>query len=179
MRRKTRQELERERKNAAELLGGGTKKTENSGSDGVNRSGIGEETNGEDSVRYGQWVLVVVLLAFKAVEWWVTADEGQGGGRGWYLGRNRSSLMSNRITPSPPSQPMPSQTGLPIPENEHICALCGNIRTNPVVLRVSGFVFCYRCAVEHLRSVGKCPITLLPCKESDVCKIYDEEGATT
>ncbi len=185
VRRTTRQEFELERKNAALER---TKRdnnndgfNENSGSSIDNhRSSIGggKEKNVEHSVRYRQWVLIVVLLAFKAVEWWVTADEEGQGGRERHLGRNRSSLMSNRLTPSPPDQPIPSQRGISVPENHRICALCGNIHKNPVVLRVSSFVFCYRCAVEHLRSVGKCPITLLPCKEGDLCKIYDEEETT-
>ncbi len=182
VRRTTRQELEVERKNAASALEGmernGNDGNESSGNKSHRSAGIGEGKNGEHSARYGQWVLIIVLLAFKAVEWWVTADEEGQGGRGWYLGRNRSSLLSNRITPSPPAQPVPSERGLPVPESLRICALCSNNRINPVILRVSGFVFCYHCAVEHLRSVGKCPITLLPCKENDLCKIYDEEGAT-
>ncbi len=180
VRRTTKEELEVERKN---IVASASKGMDRNNSDGNKHSsnephhlsGISEGKNGEHSTRYGQWVLIIVLLAFKAVEWWVTTDEED---RGWYLRRNhRSSLLSNRITPSPPSQPIPSDRGLPVPENINVCALCGNNRINPVILRVSGFVFCYRCALEHLRSVGKCPITLLPCKVNDLCKIYDEEGA--
>ncbi len=182
VRRMTRQEFELERKNVALERTKRDNNNENSANSIDNNhsssiGGVGEDKNCQKSVRYGQWVLIAVVLAFKAVEWWVAADEEDQGRRGRYLGRYRSPSMSNRLTPSPPEQPIPSQRGISVPEKHNVCPLCGNIRKNPVILRVSGFVFCYRCALEHLRSVGKCPITLLPCEEGDLCKIYDEEGA--
>ena len=55
------------------------------------------------------------------------------------------------------------------------CPICRTKRKNETLVPVSGFVYCYKCIVNHLRSdEGKnsCPVTGLPANEDDLIRIY-------
>ena len=53
------------------------------------------------------------------------------------------------------------------------CPLCHEPRINPTA-STSGYVFCYKCLILKLRSDGEhCPLTGMPCKESQVVRLYE------
>ena len=77
-------------------------------------------------------------------------------------------------------------TSLPIPDEApnfqdddklkmNICPICRDKIKNATLLSTSGYVFCYVCIVEHLRTEGqsKCPVTGCPTSEKALIKIYD------
>lgn len=57
------------------------------------------------------------------------------------------------------------------------CPLCREPRINPAA-STSGYVFCYRCLMLHLRNVGEhCPVTGRECPTSRVVRIYEPTAA--
>lgn len=58
------------------------------------------------------------------------------------------------------------------------CPICNEPRINPTS-STSGYVFCYRCLIMHLRQNGEhCPVTGMLCKESKVIRLF-EPSATS
>ena len=56
---------------------------------------------------------------------------------------------------------------------EWVCPLCHEPRINPTA-STSGYVFCYKCLLLKLRRDGEhCPLTGMPCKESQVVRLYE------
>lgn len=56
---------------------------------------------------------------------------------------------------------------------EWVCPLCQEPRINPTA-STSGYVFCYKCLLLKLRRDGElCPLTGMPCKESQVVRLYE------
>lgn len=62
---------------------------------------------------------------------------------------------------------------VPLPSDYSLCPLCLRTRENPAAL-ATGFVFCYRCAVEWVRARGCCPVTGAAVDEEGVRKVYDQ-----
>jgi peroxin-12 len=94
-------------------------------------------------------------------------------------GRSRSKrrqLQGSNGIPPPPLPPKLSLGGTPVPGQSDVCPLCGNVRLNPVVCAVSGYVFCYRCLLSHIRVAKSCPVTRLLCDETAVVKLFDEDA---
>ena len=53
------------------------------------------------------------------------------------------------------------------------CPICKEPRINPTA-STSGYVFCYKCLVLHLRQNGSyCPVTGMPCGEEKVVRLYE------
>ncbi|KAL7494193.1 hypothetical protein ACHAWT_006272 [Skeletonema menzelii] len=53
------------------------------------------------------------------------------------------------------------------------CPICHEPRINPTA-STSGYVFCYRCLIMHLRQKGEhCPVTGILCKESKVIRLFE------
>ncbi|KAL7528809.1 hypothetical protein ACHAWF_002715 [Thalassiosira exigua] len=54
------------------------------------------------------------------------------------------------------------------------CPICKEEpRINPTA-STSGYVFCYKCLVTHLRQIGDhCPVTGMSCRENEVVRIYE------
>lgn len=53
------------------------------------------------------------------------------------------------------------------------CPICHETRINPTASS-SGYVFCFKCLVLHIRKYGpKCPVTGLPCQESQIVRLYE------
>ena len=61
------------------------------------------------------------------------------------------------------------------------CPLCRSKRTNPCLLTVSGYVFCYPCIFSYLDKERKCPVTEVRVEARPypvagyLRKLYDEE----
>jgi len=84
----------------------------------------------------------------------------------WY---NQERDTRDNITDSVPKPPSPLK-GLPNLEN--CCPICRKKWKAETVLSSSGLVFCYVCIVRYLRKHGKCPVTSLPSKESQLVRIF-------
>mmetsp|Transcript_8960 Transcript_8960/g.10388 ORF Transcript_8960/g.10388 Transcript_8960/m.10388 type:complete len:445 (+) Transcript_8960:177-1511(+) len=70
----------------------------------------------------------------------------------------------------PPLQPIANNSHL---SDRFMCPLCKQDRVNPVA-STSGYVFCYRCIVMHIREHGqRCPVTGIYCNESQLTRIYE------
>ena len=53
------------------------------------------------------------------------------------------------------------------------CPICKEPRINPTA-STSGYVFCYKCIVLHLRQKGNyCPMTGMPCWENKVVRLFE------
>lgn len=51
--------------------------------------------------------------------------------------------------------------------------VCGvQLRTNPAMVEVSGFTFCYPCAFRHVSEHGCCPVTRFPATVDNVRRLY-------
>ena len=56
-----------------------------------------------------------------------------------------------------------------------VCPVCRTKRKNETLVPSSGYVFCYKCIIGHLRSeegVGSCPVTGLLVREEDLIRIF-------
>ena len=61
----------------------------------------------------------------------------------------------------------------------NLCPLCHRPRVNPAA-STSGYVFCYRCIILHLREKGEyCPLTGVACPQSRVVRLFEETGASS
>ena len=60
---------------------------------------------------------------------------------------------------------------------DHLCPSCRQPRMHPTASS-SGFVFCYKCLLQHVRDTGKCPMTGRHCREAQMLRLY-EPNATT
>lgn len=61
-------------------------------------------------------------------------------------------------------------------EDVQQCPLCRRQRTNPCMVLVSGYVFCYPCIRAYVDRYVECPVTLLKVDVMDegyLRKIYD------
>jgi hypothetical protein len=83
---------------------------------------------------------------------------------------------SRRMAKLPiPPPPMPPKL---IEEFDHnidkwSCPICKEPRVNPTA-STSGYVYCYKCIVKHIRNVGEyCPMTGTPCWEERVVRLFE------
>ncbi|KAH7916817.1 cyclin-dependent protein kinase inhibitor [Hygrophoropsis aurantiaca] len=104
-----------------------------------------------DSLRL---LLPTAIFFVKFLEWWYSP------------GSPARSLSTSPLGPAvPPPQLLPPHpSGLYVDGTKYgHCPLCNNLINNATALP-SGYVFCYRCAYDHVEQHGKCPVTLLPAK---------------
>lgn len=60
-----------------------------------------------------------------------------------------------------------------VPTDKSLCPICHRTRVNPAA-STSGYVFCYRCIVMHIRTNGEtCPLTGMHCPESRVIRLFE------
>ncbi|KIK99683.1 hypothetical protein PAXRUDRAFT_131479 [Paxillus rubicundulus Ve08.2h10] len=104
-----------------------------------------------DSLRL---LLPTAIFFIKFLEWWYSP------------GSPARSLSSSPLGPAvpPPRMLPPHPAGIPVDSMTFgHCSLCQKSIINATALP-SGYVFCYRCAFDHVEQHGKCPVTLLPTK---------------
>ena len=89
-----------------------------------------------------------------------------------HLSGNSHHIQANNTTPPPPSSGM--QNALPA----HLCPLCRQPRMHPTASS-SGFVFCYKCLLQHVQDTGKCPVTGRDCREAQLLRLYEPNHSTS
>ncbi|KAG1842215.1 Pex12 amino terminal region-domain-containing protein [Suillus subluteus] len=111
-----------------------------------------------DSLRL---LLPTAIFFIKFLEWWYSP------------GSPARSLSISPLGPAiPPPQILPPHpAGITIDSTKYgHCPLCKDPIHNATALP-SGYVFCYRCAHDHVEQHGNCPITLLPAKAWQLRKV--------
>ncbi|KAJ6627519.1 cyclin-dependent protein kinase inhibitor [Mycena sp. CBHHK59/15] len=101
-----------------------------------------------------QVLLPTVIFFVKFLEWWYSP------------GSPARSFSTSPLGPAvpPPRMLSPHPQGIPFdPQSYGKCLICQDGIKNATALP-SGYVFCYRCAYDHVEKHGKCPVTLLPAR---------------
>lgn len=125
-------------------------------------------------------VIFGVLFALRGMDWFVnSASDLQ---TSEHLSTRLAQVSgASRIPPAPqPSKPSIQaihnnkgpHPALRPPTDPNICAICQQVRQHSCAAS-SGYVFCYQCIVAYIQEHQRCPITLLPCRETDLIKLYE------
>ena len=61
---------------------------------------------------------------------------------------------------------------VPLADDAALCSLCCSLRRNPCTITVSGYCFCYPCALGYVRRHGRCPVSLLECNEMHIRRLH-------
>ena len=101
-------------------------------------------------------------------------------------GNNRSNYRNTNIqslnafptvdyTLIPPPLPSKTKKGCIIPPKKDfsLCPICRQIRVHPCV-STGGYVFCYPCLLNYVRKQPYCPVTAIPCGESEILRLYED-----
>ena len=111
-----------------------------------------------DSLRL---LLPTAIFFYKFLEWWYSP------------GSPARSLSASPLGPviPPPRMILPHPQGIPFDKALYgVCPICKNGINNATALP-SGYVYCYRCAYDHVSRHGRCPVTLLPARPWQLRKI--------
>ncbi|KAJ2664402.1 ubiquitin-protein ligase peroxin 12 [Coemansia sp. RSA 1199] len=101
--------------------------------------------------------LPLSIFFYRFLEWWYRSDFHK--------------RVQQTPVPPPPMPPKPHADGVAVPEDQSLCPLCKNLRTNPA-MAPSGYVFCYPCIHRHLSDTGTCPVTLARAHPDAIRKLY-------
>ncbi|NXW21247.1 PEX12 protein, partial [Circaetus pectoralis] len=96
----------------------------------------------------------------------------------WYSSENQETIKSLTALPTPPP-PMHLDHGAGsalLPKLKTVCPLCRKIRVNATALSTSGFVFCYRCVYNYVKTHQRCPITGYATELQHLVKLYCPES---
>lgn len=83
----------------------------------------------------------------------------------WYNKEGTKASFSSLPIPPPPAK-------RPLCVSSHLCPLCRKLRENATALACSGFVFCYSCIFQFVKSNKKCPVTGYPATLTHLVRIY-------
>ncbi|XP_033332624.2 peroxisomal biogenesis factor 12 isoform X1 [Megalopta genalis] len=83
----------------------------------------------------------------------------------WTQEHYEKSIMTLPLPPSPKIPEMAKQY-------KGKCPICCKALKVPMVLSVSGYVFCYQCILPVIRETKKCPVTNYPAQEDDLIRLY-------
>ncbi|KAJ7233137.1 cyclin-dependent protein kinase inhibitor [Mycena haematopus] len=99
-------------------------------------------------------LLPTAIFFVKFLEWWYSP------------GSPARSFSTSPLGPAvpPPRMFPPHPQGIPFHRQSYgKCPLCLAGIENATALP-SGYVFCYRCAYDHVQQYGRCPVTLMPAR---------------
>ncbi|CAM6052070.1 unnamed protein product [Sphagnum compactum] len=111
---------------------------------------------------YAQTGLIASVFLFKMVEWWYQSAE------------QRVTAPSIYPPPPPPPQPKVAEGGIQLPADRRLCPICMRQRTNPALIAVSGFVFCYPCIFNYVTQYKRCPVTLSRASTSQIRRLFQD-----
>jgi len=107
---------------------------------------------------YNKAILTVFALSCTGLQWWFTT------------GKEAAKLPGKALPPPPP--PVPHPEGKKLPKSPRLCPICRRTKTNPTVLTVTGYVFCYNCIMLYVKENKNCPVTHIPAHEQHVRRLY-------
>ncbi|KAF9263665.1 hypothetical protein L218DRAFT_327709 [Marasmius fiardii PR-910] len=111
-----------------------------------------------DSLRL---LLPTAIFFIKFLEWWYSPNSPA---------RSLSASPRGPAVP-PPSMLPPHPRGIPFDKQAYgKCPICKDTINNATALP-SGYVFCYRCAYDHVEKQGNCPVTLIPARVWQLRKV--------
>jgi len=111
-----------------------------------------------DSLRL---LLPTAIFFIKFLEWWYSPGSPA---------RSLSSYPQGPAIP-PPSILPPHPQGIHFDKRAYgVCPICRKSIVNATALP-SGYLYCYRCAYDHVEKHGKCPVTLLPARVWQLRKV--------
>lgn len=90
-------------------------------------------------------------------------------------GNNRNNNIHRNVqgnTNMRPMNPPPPSSGMKNTLPAHLCPICRQPRMHPTASS-SGFVFCYKCLLQHVKDTGKCPVTGRDCQEAQLLRLYE------
>jgi len=105
---------------------------------------------------------------------WIAGDEDESPSQTREGETNEGDSRNRSHLPIPPP-PMPPNVVDEFDQNidKWSCPICKEPRINPTA-STSGYVFCYKCLVSHIRQKGEyCPVTGRPCRENKVVRLYE------
>ncbi|KAJ2548367.1 ubiquitin-protein ligase peroxin 12 [Coemansia sp. RSA 1933] len=105
-------------------------------------------------------LLPLSIFFYRFLEWWYRSDFHK--------------RIQKDPVPPPPMPMKPHPDGVAVPDDQSICPLCEKQRTNPTMVALSGYVFCYPCIHKHISESGTCPVTLIRTELSGIRKLYAE-----
>ncbi|KAL9379239.1 hypothetical protein Peur_027721 [Populus x canadensis] len=111
---------------------------------------------------YAQTGLIAAVFIFKMMEWWYQSAE------------ERMSAPTVYPPPPPPPPPKVAKEGISLPPDRTICPLCSQMRANPSVVTISGFVFCYACIFKYVSQYNRCPVTLMPANVDHIRRLFHD-----
>ncbi|CAN1765729.1 Peroxisome biogenesis protein 12 [Linum perenne] len=111
---------------------------------------------------YAQTGLIAAVFVFKMMEWWYQSAE------------ERMSAPTVYPPPPPPPPPKVAKEGISLPSDRTLCPLCSQKRSNPSVVTVSGFVFCYACVFKYVSQYNRCPVTLMPSNVEQIRRLFHD-----
>ncbi|KAL3808074.1 hypothetical protein ACHAXA_006627 [Cyclostephanos tholiformis] len=107
---------------------------------------------------------------------WIAGDEDDSTSRRQDLGMNDSRRTTKLPIPPPPMPPNLIE-GIVQSNDKWSCPICQEPRINPTA-STSGYVYCYKCLVSHIRNVGDyCPMTGTPCWEDGVVRLFEPSAS--
>lgn len=91
----------------------------------------------------------------------------------WWYSTNQSSKIAK--LENPPSF-INSENNLMAQqaESKGICPICLQKFRNPTASGISGYVFCWKCIISHLKNTKHCPVTEFPMDINDLIRIYED-----
>ncbi len=106
---------------------------------------------------------------------WIAGEESSSSSNTTADENNMGSSRRKLPIPPPPMNPevLVDDEGNTRHIDKWSCPICHEPRINPTA-STSGYVFCYRCLIMHLRQMGeRCPVTGMLCKESMVIRLFE------
>ncbi|KFH16075.1 Pex2/Pex12 amino terminal region protein [Toxoplasma gondii MAS] len=137
--------------------------------------------------RVSKLSLTALVLALRLLEWWrdyeaaaaaaSRPDEFSFAGLGASSRGDRYTGEKDPDDIPAPLSPLPDdgeENGycVPLPQDDRICPLCHRPRTNAACLP-TGYVFCYRCLVNFVRTHNRCPVSGRRASEKHIRRLYE------
>ena len=114
-------------------------------------------------------------LRLRRRRWIAGNEEDESTTQSYESGTNdEGSLRGREKLPIPPPPVPPNLIDRNNQPVDHwSCPICREPRINPTA-STSGYVYCYKCLVSHLRQKGEyCPLTGMPCQENQVVRLFE------
>lgn len=105
-------------------------------------------------------VLPLSIFFYRFLEWWYRSDFHK--------------QVQKMPIPPPPLPIKPHPEGVAVPEDQSLCPICLQQRTNPA-MTATGYVFCYPCIYRHVLNSDACPVTLVKTRAEDIRKLYSDK----